>query len=43
MIQLLEDKLSDYCREINIPLQYLSIVHSFSGGVDSTVLASLLN
>ena len=42
MIQLLEDKLSDYCREINIPLQYLSIVHSFSGGVDSTVLASLL-
>ena len=42
MIQLLEDKLSVYCKEFNLPLQELSILHSFSGGIDSTVLASLL-
>ncbi|HIM53038.1 MAG TPA: tRNA lysidine(34) synthetase TilS [Candidatus Marinimicrobia bacterium] len=42
MVQLLENKLSDYCKELDIPLQELSILHSFSGGIDSTVLASLL-
>ena len=42
MVQLLENKLSNYCSELDIQLQELSILHSFSGGIDSTVLASLL-
>ena len=42
MIQLLDNKLSKYSNEIDIPLNKLSILHSFSGGIDSTVLASLL-
>jgi len=42
MIQILKNKLINYCKDLTIPLQELSILLSFSGGVDSTVLASLL-
>ena len=42
MIALVEKKLYEYCNELNIPIQELSILLSFSGGIDSTVLATLL-
>ena len=42
MIQILKNKLINYCNELTIPLQELSILVSFSGGVDSMVLVSLL-
>tara|TARA_B110001454_G_scaffold206258_1_gene216518 strand:+ start:4142 stop:5494 length:1353 start_codon:yes stop_codon:yes gene_type:complete len=42
MIEKLNKKLSIYSKELDIPLQDLSILLSFSGGVDSTVLAYLL-
>ena len=42
MIRILKNKLINYCNELTIPLQELSILVSFSGGVDSMVLASLL-
>ena len=42
MISLVENKLYEYCNELNIPIQELSILLSFSGGIDSTVLAILL-
>ena len=42
MISLVEKKLFEYCKELNIAIQELSILLSFSGGIDSTVLASLL-
>ena len=42
MISLVEKKLYEYCNELNIPIQELSILLSFSGGIDSTVLATLL-
>ena len=42
MISLVEKKLYEYCNELNIPIQELSILLSFSGGIDSTVLASVL-
>ena len=42
MISLIEKKLYEYCNELNIQIQELSIILSFSGGIDSTVLASLL-
>ena len=42
MIRILKNKLINYCNELTIPLQELSILVSFSGGVDSMVLVSLL-
>ena len=42
MIRILKNKLINYCNELTIPLQELSILLSLSGGVDSMVLASLL-
>ncbi|HJM83777.1 MAG TPA: tRNA lysidine(34) synthetase TilS [Candidatus Marinimicrobia bacterium] len=42
MIRILKNKLINYCNELAIPLQELSILLSLSGGVDSMVLASLL-
>ena len=42
MISIIEKKLYKYCNELNIQIQELSIILSFSGGIDSTVLASLL-
>ena len=42
MISLVENKLYEYCNDLNIPIQELSILLSFSGGIDSTVLATLL-
>ena len=42
MISIIENKLYKYCNELNIPIQELSILLSFSGGIDSTVLATLL-
>ena len=42
MLSLLEKKLAFYCEELNIAIHKLSILLSFSGGIDSTVLASLL-
>ena len=42
MISILEKKLYGYCDELNIPISKLSLLLSFSGGIDSTVLASLL-
>ena len=42
MLSLVEKKLYEYCNELNIPIQELSILLSFSGGIDSTVLATLL-
>ena len=42
MITLLDKKLDEYCNELNMPIQELSILLSFSGGIDSTVLATLL-
>ena len=42
MISLVEKKLYKYCSELNISIQELSILLSFSGGIDSTVLATLL-
>ena len=42
MILILKNKLINYCNELTIPLKELSILLSFSGGVDSMVLASLL-
>ena len=37
-ISLVEKKLYEYCYDLNIPIQELSILLSFSGGIDSTVL-----
>ena len=42
MIRILRNKLINYCNELTIPLQELSILVSFSGGIDSMVLVSLL-
>ena len=42
MLSLVEKKLYEYCNELDLPIQKLSILLSFSGGVDSTVLATLL-
>ena len=42
MIRILKNKLINYSNELTIPLQELSILVSFSGGVDSMVLVSLL-
>ena len=42
MIRILKNKLINYCNELTIPLQELSILVSFSGGIDSMVLVSLL-
>ena len=42
MISIIEKKLYQYCNELNMQIQELSIILSFSGGIDSTVLASLL-
>ena len=42
MIQILKNKLIDYCNELKMSLHDLSILLSFSGGIDSIVLASLL-
>ena len=42
MISLVEKKLFEYCKELNITIQELSILLSFSGGIDSTVFATLL-
>ena len=42
MIRKLKNKLINYSNELTIPLQELSILVSFSGGVDSMVLVSLL-
>ena len=42
MIRILRTKLINYCNELTIPLQELSILVSLSGGVDSMVLVSLL-
>jgi len=42
MIQIIENKLYIYCKELNIPIQSLSILLSLSGGIDSMVLASVL-
>ena len=42
MISYIENKLHGYCNELNRKIQELSILLSFSGGIDSTVLASLL-
>jgi len=42
MIRILKKKLRYYCSEIEISLQELSILLSFSGGVDSVVLGFLL-
>ena len=42
MIRILKNKLINYSNELTIPFQELSILVSFSGGVDSMVLVSLL-
>ena len=42
MLTVLEKKINLYCAELNISIQEFSILLSFSGGVDSTLLASLL-
>ena len=42
MLTSLEKKINLYASELNISLRELSILLSFSGGIDSTVLASLL-
>ena len=39
MIQILKNKLINYCNELSIPLQELSMLVSFSGGVDNPVLS----
>ena len=42
MIQIIKNKLINYSNELKIPLKELSLLLSFSGGIDSTVLATLL-
>ena len=42
MIDILENKLETYCIEQGIPIHESSILVSFSGGMDSTVLLSLM-
>ena len=42
MIDILENKLETYCIEQGIPIHESSILVSFSGGMDSTVLVSLM-
>ena len=42
MITIVENNLYLYCKELNIPIQSLSILLSLSGGIDSMVLASIL-
>ena len=42
MIDILENKLETYCIEQGIPINESSILVSFSGGMDSTVLVSLM-
>ena len=42
MIDILENKLETYCIEQGISIHESSILVSFSGGMDSTVLLSLM-
>ena len=42
MIDILQNKLESYCIELGIPIHESSILVSFSGGMDSTVLVSLM-
>ena len=42
MIDLLQNKLESYCMERGIPIHESSILLSFSGGMDSTALVSLM-
>ena len=42
MLSFVEKKLYEYCENLNIQIQELSILLSFSGGIDSTIMASLL-
>ena len=42
MIDILGNKLETYCIEQGIPIHESSILVSFSGGMDSTVLVSLM-
>ena len=42
MINLIESKINQYACELNRSIQDLSILVSFSGGIDSTVLSSLM-
>ena len=42
MISVVNKKLFEYCHELNVPINKLSILLSISGGIDSTVLASIL-
>ena len=43
MFKIVENKLKIYAKNINKSLKELSILVSFSGGIDSTVLSSILN
>ena len=42
MIDILQNKLESYCMERGIPIHESSILLSFSGGMDSTALVSLM-
>ena len=42
MIKELENKLHEYCAELDIDIDNLSILNAISGGVDSIVLSNLL-
>ena len=42
MIDILQNKLESYCIELGIPIHESSFLVSFSGGMDSTVLVSLM-
>ena len=42
MINIIEDKIKEYASELEKSIQDLSIIISFSAGIDSTVLSSLM-
>ena len=42
MINVIENKINQYAFELNRSIQDLSVLVSFSAGIDSTVLSSLM-
>ena len=42
MINAIENKINQYALELNRSIQDLSVLVSFSAGIDSTVLSSLM-